>query len=94
MTQQKRPFSWQTRSGETLTVGDVSVTPQSQAVSVRWSGGGCVWNRPVAVLVRRDGRERRVPIPDVTRIAQLALYGLSLLFVSVGLCIMRRQRRE
>jgi len=94
MTQQKRPVNWQTRSGEPVRVGDVSVTPQSQALGVRWPGGGCVWNRPIALLVEREGRTRRLPIIDVTRAVQLALYGLSMVFVSIGLCIIIRQHKE
>jgi hypothetical protein len=53
-----------------------------------------VWNRPVAVLVDRDGQERRVPIVDVTRVAQLVLYGFSLVFVLSGFYMMIRERRE
>jgi len=94
MTRQKTKFRWQTTSGETTTHGDVKVTPQSRALTVRWPRGGWVWNCPVAVLVERDGQERRVPIVDVTRVAQLMLYGFSVVFVLSGLYMMIRKRRE
>jgi hypothetical protein len=99
MTRGKGRFKWetgsgQTRSGKTVTLGDVAVTPQSRALAVRWPRGGCVWNRPVAILVERDGRKRRVPIVDVTRVAQLGLYGLSVVFVLVGFWMMIRKRRD
>ena len=42
-------FQWQTISGDPTTVGDVTVTPQSQALTIRWPYGGAVWNRPTAV---------------------------------------------
>ena len=32
-------------SGDPVKVGDVTVTPQSQALIVRWPLGGFVWNR-------------------------------------------------
>jgi hypothetical protein len=94
MTRQKMKVKWQTTSGETTAHGDIQVTPQSRALTVRWPRGGWVWNCPVAVLVERDGHRRRVPIVDVTRVAQLMLYGFSLVFVLGGLYIMVKKGRE
>jgi hypothetical protein len=69
------------------------VTPQSQALTVRWPRGGWVWNRPTAVLVERGGEERKsIPIVDVTRAAQLGLYGLGLVFAIVGFVLWTRER--
>jgi hypothetical protein len=54
-----------------------------------------VWNRPVAVVVEQEGQIERLPIVDVTRVAQISLYGFSLfialltLIASLGL---RRKR--
>lgn len=93
MSERKPGFEWQTHSGETISRGEVAVTPQSQALTMACSRGGLVWNRPLAVVVERDGEERRIPIVDVTRWGQLALFGLSLVFVLVGLCKMVRHRR-
>jgi hypothetical protein len=93
MTQQQEKFKWQTSSGETVRVGNVAVTPQSQALTVRWPRGGWVWNRPTAVLVERGGEERKsIPIVDVTRAAQLGLYGLGLVFAIVGFVLWTRER--
>jgi hypothetical protein len=74
-----------TFAGEPTTTGDITVTPQCKALSIHWPRGGLVWNRPVAVLVERDGQTRRVPIVDVTRAVQLALWGLSFVFWSVAM---------
>jgi hypothetical protein len=71
-------IEWQTHSGSPVTVGNLTVTPQSQALTVRWLAGGLVWNRPVAVLVEREGQTERIPIIDVTRVVQAGLLGLSL----------------
>jgi hypothetical protein len=84
----------QTVSGEQVTVGDVTLTPQSQALTVRWPNGGFVWNRPTAVLVERGGQTERVPIVDVTRVAQLTLLGLGIVFSIVTLMLSIRKRRE
>ena len=74
-------IQWQTVSGDSMTVGDVTVTPQSQALIVRWPFGGFVWNRPVAILVERDGSRivERMRVIDVTRLVQLGLLGFSLI---------------
>ena len=90
----KEMLQWQTLSGDRVTVGDVSLTPQSQALTIRWPWGGLVWNRPVAVLVERDGQTERIPIVDVTRMAQLGLLGLSLVFSAVIFLISAQHRRE
>lgn len=85
---------WQTISGEEVTIGDVTLTPQSQALMLRWPNGGFVWNRPVAILVERDGQTERVPVVDVTRIAQLTLLGLGLVFSMVTVVLSIRKRRD
>jgi hypothetical protein len=81
-------------SGEEVTVGDVTLTPQSQALTIRWPNGGAVWNRPVAVLVERDGQTERIPVVDVTRIAQLVLLGLGFVLSIASLTLSIRQRRN
>ena len=94
MSERKPGFEWQTRSGETVRRGGIAVTPQSRALTVGWHRGGLVWNRPSALVVERDGDVRRIPIVDVTRVVQLALFGLSVVFVFAGLYGMIRQRRD
>ena len=70
----------QTVSGQPVNQLDTIVTPQTQVLTVRLPFGGFVWNRPVAVLVERDGRIGRMPIVDLTRLVQLGMLGLGLLF--------------
>ncbi len=85
---------WQTLPGDEVTRGDVRVTPQSRALTLRWPHGGLVWNRPVAVLVERNGRSERIPIVDVTRVVQLALFGLSVGLFSIALVRLASQGRK
>jgi len=88
MKELEKGFNRETMSGETVTVDDVAVTPQSQAVTMHWPRAGWVWNRPIAVLVRRgEDEEERIPIVDVTRVAQLALFGFSLVFALLGMAM-------
>ena len=94
MARFKEMFRSQMLSGDKVTVGDVTVTPQSRALIIRWPHGGLVWNRPVGVLVERGEQTERIPIVDVTRMAQLGLLGLSLVFSMVILVLSIRRRRD
>jgi hypothetical protein len=82
-----------THTGEPQTIGDTIITPQSQALIVRWSRGGFVWNRPIGVIVDRDGQTQRVPIVDVTRYATWTFAGFTLLF-SVIITLVAARRRS
>ena len=85
---------WQTVSGSPVSMGDVTVTPRSQAFIIHWPSGGFVWNRPVAVLVERGQETELVRILDVTRIMQLGLATFTVLFSIVTTLIGNRQRRN
>lgn len=83
----KNIFSKQTLTGEKRTVGEISVIPQSQLLMVRWPYGGLIWNRPQAILVEQDGQMERIRIVNLTRMSQLALLGLTLIFCMIILLI-------
>ena len=87
-------FSLETRSGEPVTVGDIRLTPQSQALTIRWPFGGFVWNRPIAVLTEQDGESERIPIVDVTLVAQVALLALGAAFALTTLILSATIRRK
>jgi hypothetical protein len=84
-------------SAEPIVVGDTKITPQAQAFSLRLPFGGLVWNRPTAVLVERDDMTERIPIVDVTRVAQIALFGfvlsISVIITLLAAQVRTRQRR-
>jgi hypothetical protein len=87
-------IQWTTRSGDPLTVGDVTITPQSQALTIRGPFGGFVWNRPVAVLVEREEGVERVPIIDVTRLVRWSLVAMNALFLMLVVLPANRKRSE
>ena len=97
MSRFREMFQWQTISGKPVTAGDLTVTPQSRVLVVRSPYGGWVWNRPVAVQVEGgnapDAGPVRIPIVDVTRLAQLGLLGLGLIFLMMTLFLLIQQRR-
>ena len=68
-----KPIQWQMVNGQSVMAGDITVTPQAQALSVRLPFVGFVWNRPVAVVVEQNGRSERIPIIDITRLVIVAL---------------------
>jgi hypothetical protein len=87
-------IKWQTVSGEAVTVGDVTVVPQSRALTLRWGHhGGLVWNRPAAILVARGGQTERIPIVDFTRAVQFGLLGFCVIFCMVAFVVSTRRRR-
>jgi len=83
----------ETQTGEPVTLGEVTVTPQSQALIIRWPRGGLVWNRPIGVWVDRGGPVERVPVVDVTRFVTWTFAGLTLLF-SVIISLVAARRRS
>ena len=86
----------QTTSADPVVVGDTRVTPQAQALVIRFPFGGFVWNRPTSVLVERDDMTQRIPIVNVTRVVQIALLGLVLAFsviITASAAQRARQRR-
>lgn len=94
MTRLREMLSWETTWGEEVMAGDVTVTPQSKALVMHTPFGGLVWNRPVAVLVEYGERTERMPIVDVTRIVQLGLLGLSVIFTVVVFILSTGRRRS
>ena len=93
MPQLKDFISFKTTSGDAQTIGEATITPQSQALIIRFPFGGFVWNRPVAVVVERGGQSERIPIVDVTRLAQLGVLGLTLAF-SIIIAVLAARRRS
>ena len=72
-------ISIETLIGQPLRINSTELRVRSQVVQLRLpvTNVGLIWNRPVAVLIRKgDGQEQMLPIPDLTRIAVLTLVGL------------------
>jgi hypothetical protein len=86
-----RLLSIETTSGEPVAAGNVTVTPLARALVVRTPFGGLVRNRPIGVLVERDGRVERKRIPDVTRLLQFGLLASSIIAVVAVAALGRRK---
>ena len=93
MTQAKDVVRLQTKMGDEIKHGDVTLTPQSQYFQLKFPFGRIVYNRPTAVFVRKHDVTYRRPIVDVTRTAEIILYGFSALFSIVGILFMFSRKK-
>ena len=94
MPQLKDFIQLQTSTGEKITAGNLSLTPQSKALTIRLPFGGLVWNRPVAVLVEENGQTRRIPIVNATRLAQVGVFALVLVSVIISAVIAQKRSHQ
>ena len=94
MPQLKDFIQLQTNTGEKITAGNLSLTPQSKALTIRLPFGGLVWNRPVAVLVEENGQTRRIPIVNATRLAQVGVLALALVSVIISAIIAQKRSHQ
>jgi len=80
--------------GTPVAAGGSQVTPVTKTLCIPLPGiaGGLIWNRPFAVEVRTaEGEEWSLPVPDVTRQAQIALLVMGLIGVLlIGLVSRKR----
>ncbi len=80
MTENSKIVQFKTLQGNPIQVGDRLITPQSQALKIRFSRWGFVWNRPVAILVEQEGNVKRIPVVDITRWIVWGISGSVLIF--------------
>jgi hypothetical protein len=86
-----RVWSWRELRGEPHYLHGLHITPISRAVTLRWPGGGLLWQWPLAVEVREGKRAYRRRIPDATRRTTIALLLLAAALL-LGSAALRRQR--
>lgn len=90
----RRPpiWSWRELRGEPHYLHGLHITPISRALTLRWPGGGLLWQWPLAVEVRERKRTYRRRIPNVTRRATIALLLLAAALLLGSAALRRRQR--
>ena len=82
-----------THYGNPIEVGGYNLIPISKSVQIRPRSipAGLRWERPVGVLVRNiEGQEQVLPIQDVTRKVQAAVF----LLAAAGWLLLRGQRQK
>ena len=88
------PLRIENYAGQTISAGNVRVTPHSQAVIVNGKRGGAVWNRPLLVTVEQDGSLHTVPVRDVTRLIQIGLLAFTVMFLVATFFIRQSNQQE
>jgi hypothetical protein len=86
-------FEIKARTGQPMQFDQVTITPISRAVEIRFprQSGGIVWNRPVAVVVQPpEGPEKRLAIQDETRFQQFLLFAILFGMVALARVLLRR----
>ena len=73
-----------------LTIENTRITPQSKLFTVERPSFQIIWHRPTGVLIEEENRTKVVPIWDVTRLLQVGLLTLSLIFQLVRMIKQRR----
>lgn len=59
-------LQWQTMNGRPIPAGAFTLTPQSQAFTLRLPFGGAGWARPTAILVQQGQQTEKVLVKDLS----------------------------
>lgn len=89
----RRFLTFRTVAAPAVEVGSVTVSLVARSMALRCSRGVLVRSWPSAVLVSREERTSRVPIVNVTRLAQAAIVVAAML-CACGLLIQATKRKE
>ena len=73
---------FENRVGRPIKAGNYKITPVEQSLQVQPPGmwGFFFWRKPASVVVEHpDGNDEVIEIQDVTRLAQISIWGFALL---------------
>jgi hypothetical protein len=76
------------------TIDEHQLVLEARTFRLRLPFGGFLWSTPAAVRVRTPAGETRLPIRDVTRRWQAAIYGFSFMCLAAGLLTRSRGSKE
>jgi hypothetical protein len=82
-------ISRETIDGESIVDGELTITPVSRVFAVRLPYINFIWNRPHIVRVEKGDDVEEIPVVNVTRMAQLAVYGFGVFIMAIVLLIDR-----
>ena len=77
--------------GDRIETEEAVVTPLSKALVVSLPMGGFVWNRPVGIEVEKDQIIERIPIIDVTLLAQFGIIVFGM-FLTIAFWLIGRNK--
>lgn len=79
-------FEIETRAGDAVRTEGTTIIPFATSYRLLLPGGigGLIYNRPSSVYVSdAAGQEQTIPVQDVTRLAQFAVWGAALAMVFI-----------
>lgn len=94
MEYSSRFFQLNSHNEKEIECGNIRLTPQSQSLIIGRGPGKFVWNRPLAVIVEREGKLERIPVIDLTRIAQLGIFAIGVIGSIIGIFKMIKKQKE
>ena len=94
MSEFAKIIQYSTYSGQPIKKGNIVVTPISGVLRLNLPFSGFIWNRPVAVLIEEGENSKRLPIVDVTLLAQLALFGIGLSATVLTIVLSRMSKKR
>lgn len=91
------PIQLQTTTSDPIELDGKSLVVRSRALQLQFprSTGGVIWNRPISVSVHTtDGHDQTLPIQDVTRVTEIAIFTVALIgALLIGLVIRNSHER-
>ncbi|MEZ4591424.1 MAG: hypothetical protein R3D55_09820 [Chloroflexota bacterium] len=81
-------------AGPSLVIENIKITPQSKLIRAERPSCQIIWHHPTGVLVEEENQTKVVPIWDVTRLLQVGLLTLSLIFQLLGMITQRKKSHE
>ena len=87
----KKYFRAESIMGEPVYSGDTIVTPVSRVYAIRVPYINLVWNRPQEVHIENGETESTIQIMNVTRLAQIAIYGIGAVVMLILLLLGRNK---
>lgn len=91
MTENRKRFHWKTHRGESLYDGELSITPVAKLLSVRLPFIGFIWSYPYQVEITHGEEIRILPIVNLTRLAQISIYGIGLSLAVIAVVLGKRK---
>lgn len=90
----RRRIRWKAVAADPIQAGDIMITPVSRAFTLTIPYFNVVWNRPHSVKIQNGEESRSIAIVDVTRRAQISIYGIGALLTLVVWILGRKNNQS
>lgn len=91
MTSLNNLFEWRTIPNQPIEVGEITLTPYTKQLIIHWPTGVWLWQQPAFVLAQESNFVRYIRIINKTRLIQLSIVAIGILFGLWSLLITARR---